>query len=543
MIIVDPITLGDTSFSRPSVKSVYNGNGTLVQVPANTLGVTYDPADLSKAPWALIEPAVSQLLRYTEELDNGAAYGGSQFTIAGNAAAAPDGAMAADRLAATAATAFHYLDQEVFGRSYVDGEKYTFSVFARADTISRIRLDFYYSIGGTGGFVAAFNLATGTIDGGDAYIESRGAKIQALPGGWFRCSIVGIVSQAAAYPSKLLCRVVLLDANGNGSYAGINAPGAFMWGWNLTPGDKLSSYIASGVTPLTRAADVVGSVAGLLYSNVPITEPDYSAAATYAKDALVHDPATHNVFKSLIDANKGKALTDPAAWNPRGATNRWAMLDQYNNTQTIYPEEIIIVLTPQAISEGLYIGNCEADEIELSVVDQSEGLVASEVTSLVTASGTSSYFDWCFRPADRSDYFVTTSLPPYANALVLVAIRKPGGVPKCGMLAIGGVDDFGPSLYGLSAEGKDYSSTTFNFDGTTNTELRPYAKRMSVDVQVDNGEIDYIQRKLFQIRQRPIVWIGGPYGATAVFGRYGSFKIVIPGLKKSDMALQIEGSV
>jgi len=171
MIIVDPVVLGDVPFTRPSPKWVYDRTGALVEVPANTVGVTYDPADLSKAPWALMESAAPQLLRYTEELNNGAAYGGSQFTIAANAATAPNGAMAADRMAASADTAFHYLDQEVFGRSYVDGEKYTFSVFVRADTISRIRLDFYYAIGGTGGFVAAFNLATGSIDGGDAYIE------------------------------------------------------------------------------------------------------------------------------------------------------------------------------------------------------------------------------------------------------------------------------------------------------------------------------------------------------------------------------------
>lgn len=542
MIIVDPITLGDTSFSRPSVKNVYNGAGTLVEVPANTLGVTHDPVDLSKAPWALLEPAETNLLRYSEQFDLAGPWFGSARVVQPNAAIAPNGASTADRVVATADPGFHYIEQEIPSRPYANGDYFTFSVFAKADAFDKIRLDFYYAIGSTGGYQAVFNLAAGLIQS-EGTSANAIAMIQKLPNGWFRCALTGVVDYAGLYPTKLLCRIVLLNLAGQGPYAEQGSPGVFLWGANLTASQSVSSYIATASEAVTRAADVVGSVAGLLYSNVPIIEPDYNAAATYAKDALVHDPVTHNVFKSLIDANKGKALTDPAAWNPRGATNRWAMLDQYNNTQTAYPEEILIVLTPQAISEGLYIGNCEADEIELSVVDQSEGLVASEVMSLVTASGTSSYFDWCFRPADRSDYFVTTSLPPYANALVLVAIRKPRGVPKCGMLAIGGVDDFGPSLYGLSAEGKDYSSTTFNFDGTTNTELRPYAKRMSVDVQVDNGEIDYIQRKLFQIRQRPVVWIGGPYGATAVFGRYGSFKIVIPGLKKSDMALQIEGSV
>jgi hypothetical protein len=540
MMIIDPITLGDTPFTRPSPKWVYDRTGTLVEVPANTLGVTYDPADLSKAPWALLEPASTNLLRYSEQLDNTSVWGGSNIGVGVDAAVAPNGAATADRLIAAAFNGAHYRDQEIAGQ-FSDGELLTFSVYLKADTLSRVRLDMYYAVGSGGGYTATFDLGAGRVEskGGDV----RDAGITVLPGGWRRCWIVGVVAFAATYPTKLLSRVLLLRSDAFTAWLGTGNEGVFAWGAQLVRGGEPGSYIPTVSMTGTRAADVVGTAAGLLYSNVPITEPDYSAAATYAKDALVHDPATHNVFKSLIDANKGKALTDPAAWNPRGATNRWAMLDQYNNTQTAYPEEILIVLTPQAISEGLYIGNCEADEIELSVVDQSEGLVASEVMSLVTASGTSSYFDWCFRPADRSDYFVTTSLPPYANALVLVAIRKPSGVPKCGMLAIGGVDDFGPSLYGLSAEGKDYSSTTFNFDGTTNTELRPYAKRMSVDVQVDNGEIDYIQRKLFQIRQRPIVWIGGPYGATAVFGRYGSFKIVIPGLKKSDMALQIEGSV
>jgi hypothetical protein len=533
MIIVDPITLGDTSFSRPSAKWVYDRTGTLVEVPANTLGVTYDPADLSKAPWALLESAATNIALQSETFDD-SRWGKDGVTVTGNAITAPNGTLTADKLIENSSNSGHYVDQTIAINA---GVQYTRSVFVKAGERTQVRLEMYSVPTVAARANVSFDLVTGAFFGetsSTGVVQNYSA--QRLPNGWWRLTQIFNLGTSDA---SCFFRVCLVGPASTTVYQGDGASGAFVWGAMLGAG----SYVPTTTAPVTRAADVVGSVAGLLYSNVPITEPDYSAAATYAKDALVHDPATHNVFKSLIDANKGKALTDPAAWNPRGATNRWAMLDQYNNTQTAYPEEILIVLTPQAISEGLYIGNCEADEIELSVVDQSEGLVASEVMSLVTASGTSSYFDWCFRPADRSDYFVSTSLPPYANALVLVAIRKPGGMPKCGMLAIGGVDDFGPSLYGLSAEGKDYSSTTFNFDGTTNTELRPYAKRMSVDVQVDNGEIDYIQRKLFQIRQRPVVWIGGPYGATAVFGRYGSFKIVIPGLKKSDMALQIEGSV
>ena len=291
------------------------------------------------------------------------------------------------------------------------------------------------------------------------------------------------------------------------------------------------------------SGDVIGSAAGLIYSNVPITEQAYSVDTTYAKDAVVYDPVTHLTHKSMLDSNKGNALSDPSKWTKGVAANRWKMFDELNNTQTENPEEILIVLSPGVIGEGLFLGNVVADEVRLSQTAPAEGVVYREVGSMVASSGGSSFFDWCFRPAYNKDYFITQSMLPYADALVTISIRRRGGIAKCGMCQIGPIDDFGPSLYGLSAEGKDYSSTLFQVDGTSETIYRPYAKRMSVDVRVDNNEIDYIQQRLFQLRQRLIVWIGGPYGATAVCGRYESFKIVIPGLLKSDMSLQIGGGV
>jgi hypothetical protein len=294
---------------------------------------------------------------------------------------------------------------------------------------------------------------------------------------------------------------------------------------------------------LLDAGEVIGTGAGLVYSNVPITEPPYNAGTTYAKDALVYDPVTYNVFQSLAAGNVGKALTDTTAWTPRGATNRRAMLDQYNNTQTTNPDEILMVVSPRAISQGLYLGNMYADEVRISVVDQVEGLVYSEAPSLVESNSGSSFYNWFFKRIKRKDYFLTLKLPVYANALVTISLRKIGGVAKCGMCAIGPTDEFGPTLMGLSTEGKDYSSTTFNFDGTSSTVIRPYAKRMTCDVIVDNGQIDYLQSRLFEIRQKPIVWVGGPYGSTAVYGRYESFKNVIQYATYSLMNLTIGGAV
>ncbi|AWL04286.1 hypothetical protein ACFOHT_10160 [Massilia oculi] len=295
---------------------------------------------------------------------------------------------------------------------------------------------------------------------------------------------------------------------------------------------------------LLDAGEVIGSGAGLVYSNVPIPESVYSATSTYAKDALVYDPASHSVFQSLIANNIGKAMTDTSAWTPRGVTNRWKMLDEYNNTQTEMPDEILIVLAPETISQGLYLGNVFADEVRISVVDPTEGIVYSETTELVQSTSGSSFFNWCFKRIKRKDYFGTLQLPVYAKALVTISIRKIGGIAKCGMCALGPVDEFGPTLLGMGLEGKDYSSTTFNMDGTSKTTLRPYAKRMTLDVVVDNHQIDYLNAWLFERRQKMLVFFGGgSFGSTIIAGRYGSFKIVIQYQIQSLMSFTIEGAV
>ena len=295
---------------------------------------------------------------------------------------------------------------------------------------------------------------------------------------------------------------------------------------------------------LLDAGEVIGAGAGLVYSNVPIVEAPYSAAATYAKDVRVYDPITFNVFQSLVAGNTGKALTDTAAWTPRGAVNRWAMIDQYNNTQTSNPEEIIIVVSPQMISQGFYIGNVDAAEVRVSMVDRTRGLVHREEQSLKVPTSGSSFFNWAFKRIRRKTWVVSLKLPPFANALITIAIRKPGGVPKCGMCVVGPTADLGKTLMTLGAEIKDFSETSFNFDGTSKTTPRNWAKRITADVVVDASQVDAVYELMADYRQKPIVWVGSiNYGLAIAFGRYSSMKPVVKGKNRWDMSLQIEGTV
>ena len=280
-------------------------------------------------------------------------------------------------------------------------------------------------------------------------------------------------------------------------------------------------------------------------SNVPETDhAAYSAGTSYAVAARVIDPVNHLIYESKVASNLGNALTDTTKWLLIGATNRWKMLDSYNNTQTANADSIVLALQSPGISRGLYLGNLDADEVTVTVTDAVEGVVYTETRSLVVSDSGSSFFNWCFKRIRRRTYFVTTMLPVYANATITITISKPGSTAKCGMCALGPLIDVGLSEFGLGTEIKDYSSTTFQFDGTSSTVVRGYAKRMSIDVQLDNQLIDAVQEELASFRQKTVVFIGTAlYGSAIVCGKYSSFKNVIAGVNHSKMALQIEGVV
>jgi hypothetical protein len=530
MIIVDPVTLGDVACTRASSKWVFDRAGTLVQVPVDTLAVTYDPSDLSRAPYALVEPAATNYVSGSETLSNTNWWTGapSATPVAATYCGIPY-----VRIAKTTSTANENYSNTFAG--VVAGDTLVLRMALRADTVAACTVGLYDTTAGVG-WGATSNASARIVDGPGAVTQLTGAL----------CSFTGLsvtedtlIEIVRTYPTTPTAGV-LIYPGGSGS---THISDSILATRVQAEQSRATSYIPTDHFQVTRAADVIAAGAGLAYSNAPIDVQTYSAAATYAKDALAYDPVAHNVYQSIAAGNVGKALTDTSAWTPRGAITRWAMFDQYNNTQTSSPDEILVVLSPQAISQGLYLGNLFADEVRISVVDQVEGLVYSETKSLVESNSGSSFFNWAFRRIKRKDYFLTLKMPPYANALVTISLRKIGGTAKCGMCAIGPIDEFGPTLMGLSTEGKDYSSTTFNFDGTSSTIIRPYAKRMTCDVMVDNDQIDYLQARLFEIRQKPIVWVGGPYGSTAVYGRYESFKNVIQYATRSLMNLTIGGAV
>jgi hypothetical protein len=317
----------------------------------------------------------------------------------------------------------------------------------------------------------------------------------------------------------------------------IASPGVVTWVAHALPAGTPISFDTSVALP-------TGFVAGVVYYLRAPAADNFTLSATVGGAAINTSGTQSGVHTATAGQNIGRALTDTVYWLPKGATNRWKMFDEYNNTQTEHADSIVFTVRPQAIAQALYLGNVEGDEVVITGVDPTAGTVHSETTSLVISKSASSMFNWLFKRIRRRRQFCTVTLPAYYAATFEVRINRPGRLAKCGMVRIGPLEDVGLSQYGLEAEIKDYSSTRFNFDGTSETTLRGYSKKMSLDVVVDNDVIDELHDRMIDFRQKTVVFIGAKgFDLSLVCGVYSSFKTVITEVDQSKISIQIEGKV
>jgi hypothetical protein len=315
------------------------------------------------------------------------------------------------------------------------------------------------------------------------------------------------------------------------------SPTVVSWaGHGLADGTPIS-FSTTGNLPTPMVPGVTYYVRNPTADNFNLaTTPGGTAFGAGASGGIQTATAQSNYNRSP-DAN-------PTFWLEVSATNRWMMFDPQNNTQTSNAGSISVTLLPVNIVNGVYVGNVDADSVTVTVTDAIEGAVYNSTQDLLQSNSGSSFFNWCFKRITRKTAAWFTDLPMYVNATVQITLTKSSGNAKCGMCAIGQVVDIGMTATGVQTDIKDYSTTIFNSDGTSETTKRGYAKRMSVDVVVDNNEKDAIENQLASYRQAPMVWIASTrFETTTIYGTYSSFKTVIDTFPKSRMSLQIEGTV
>lgn len=251
--------------ARASAATYFDSTGKLVTAAAGVARYGYAFDGQRWITRGLVaEAGAFNYLLYSEQFDN-SGWGKTGAAVGANAGAAPDGTSTADKLTEDTGSTEHFVVQKL-AKSAASSAN-TASVFVKRLAGARNVALQLYSDGFAGGCNCNFNLDTGTAGAVGTYgsgFTAGLATIEAVGGGWYRCSLSATTDANNTVNTQIALR------NGTAqSYAGDGSSALLLWGAQLEAGAQPSSYIATTGAAVQRVADTVASVATLREADYP----------------------------------------------------------------------------------------------------------------------------------------------------------------------------------------------------------------------------------------------------------------------------------
>jgi len=513
MRIVEPITISDIGgFTRASTATYWDKNGVLQTAAIDTPRWTYDPLTGEFDGLLLEKTAVTNLVTYSEQLDNAAWAKSNITTVVTSVAIAPDATMSMDKIVPNAINTTHYIEQQITGLA--DNTFVCVSAFFKKAEYSYVTLNCVNKTGT--GSALRFNFDTKTItlaSAGGGGADIRFGFIE-LINGVFLLYMENISVGVGATTPRL--RLIPCGNTDTSAFSGDGVSGVYCWGAMFHQGSSLSSYIKTIAAPGGREADIW---TGMMLTNIP--ENDYaewnSATAYVVSDrAMVTTAAYHYIYQAITNnTNKDPTLeidpiNSPVDWQLVGKTNRWKPFDGYQSSQsTIATEMIYSVLVPDNnIVDSIVLYNVNAYQARIIVTDDIEGVVYQTTVALVSESGITDYWEYFFAPVVRMQTLVLTGLPAYSGQRIDLQLMDEGGSPALGAFIIGLSQDIGKTQYGMQISSTDYSVKKIDDFGNITLTQRPYSDELMLNAIVKNTDLAAIKNLFTRLRATPIVVIG-----------------------------------
>ena len=223
-----------TAYTPTTTQPITNYIPALQTAAAGVPRIDHDPLT-GECNGLLIEEQRTNLLTYSEQFDN-AAWSKSNLSLSPNSVVAPDGALTADKLIPTAATADHFLSTGNITTTI--GSSYTLSFYAKSAGHDIVLV----SINGAFQY-PRFNLSTGIATNDTGFVQ---ASMASAGNGWWRCS--------ATFVATFTAHIAFIYANTRLA-AGDGYSGIYIWGAQLEAGAFPTSYIKTEASQVTRSAD------------------------------------------------------------------------------------------------------------------------------------------------------------------------------------------------------------------------------------------------------------------------------------------------
>lgn len=280
--------------------------------------------------------------------------------------------------------------------------------------------------------------------------------------------------------------------------------------------------------------------------NVTQNEQVWASGTSYALGArVVLDAWGDTVYESIIASNVGNApATNPTKWLPIGASNKTAMFDAKNGTQTSNLNTISVTIQTTEPINAIGLVNLDASSVRVQMVETAGNNIIYDKTITLKTLPVNDWYSFYFGEFIYKDNAVFADLPPYRNSKITVTVTSAseGGLAKVGTLALGKLETIGQSKWGVNLGFADYSRKETDDFGNYTIIERSYANTMEVDVEVETGRIPNLQRLRAKLRAIPVVWIGSElYTETTTFGFFSQFDVNLSNPILSNVTIKING--
>lgn len=270
----------------------------------------------------LTEETRTNLLTRSEELDNNTSWAtdNSGLTVTANSVVSPDGSTTADTLTEAATNSSHNRYQSV---GLVTATPYTFSVFIKPNTVTRVSLGFGYA-GIGGGGQAIYDLTSGSVissflSGADPG-SGLSASIVRYTNNWYRCilTVTPSITNLTYFAS-----ILLVNSSNNTVYTGNTANNVYAWGAQLENRQCVSSYIPTTSSSVTRAQDLA-SIRGAGFTSI------YNQnEGTFRAEGIFNDPINNPIrYGGVFAAGNGTSGHNGIFYNPQPAYGYYCSNDQ-----------------------------------------------------------------------------------------------------------------------------------------------------------------------------------------------------------------------
>jgi len=282
-----------------------------------------------------------------------------------------------------------------------------------------------------------------------------------------------------------------------------------------------------------------------------IPEPDAGETVWAPYTSAVGDrrinTTTHRIYEATVastdDPIDGISETPPT-WVNVAPTNKWAMFDAVNSTQSSETTQLIVEVNDDKIVNSIAGFSIEgATSINVTVTDPISGVVYDRDIDMVDNFAVADWYYYYFSPIVNINEFALLDLPAYPAATIKITIN--GNNIKLGSLIFGNQLVLGVANYGTSVQLLDFSKKEADEFGNIVVTKGRSSKLVDFDVSIEKNRVNYVFGVISSITTMPSVWVGddGTSSPTLVFGYYRDYQNNISTPTITDATITVEGLV